>query len=987
MRTLLAFIILLSVAETFPQNIANNYDSAMAAYNTGQFSTAVRLFDDFFAEYNLTDELYATAKYYYSDALLNLGERSAAAAGFEYIINNFKWSAFRENSMYKLGIIYFEEKKYDNSRYNLKLLLEEYPDNENAGSALYLIGESYTSQNRFNDAITFLEEAANNKNNNYPDYTIFALANTYENTGEYNKAVDYYDQMLSYHRNSPLALSAQLRIGICYFKLKDYQSAILELNNPSLTNLPPDIYSECLYLLANSYYREEEFKDAVIKFSEVIKGFPSSDVLRDSRYGLAWSYFQQKKYDNAFKIFNSLSAGDDSIAVKSFFWKAESKRYMGETEQAFQLYNQFLKKFPGNELAQNVRYQLGEYYFNSTDYITSESYLNAASGSDNPVIKAKALTMMGEIFLTKKDYEKAMTYFNQVINQEGLDDEMVNRAKLGIGTAYFYSKNYDNAIVELNDLSQSSVKDNNKINFYLAESYYAIGKYKDALKYYNKVSSDDSLISGQSLYGKAYCYFSIKDFDNSAEYFQNYVKKYPFGKRLVDAKLRLADSYYGNKDYVSASRVYKELFAGGSESLDNPYGHYQFAQALYKAGNTEEAINEFIILQQKYPESQYAQGSMYTIGWIYFQKESFEEAISQYRNVIKTYPGSSIIPLVYYSIGDAYFNETKYDSAIANYERVITLYPSSDYVFDAVNGIQYSYVAKNQPQKAVSLIDNFVSKNPGLSFSDQLFFKKGEIYYSLHQYDKAELSYKEFVSNYPSSKLASDAYYWIGKSDQNLGQNEEAIFNFRKVFEGYSESDAAGAAVLEIGNIYNSMKNYDFALNIYNQALERIPKSPRIAEILFMKGVTYGNKAQPDSAYGVFQDVVQNYSENIFADKAKFELGLIDLAGNRYANAVFYFANLAESRTDDIGAKAQYYLGVTYNEEDSIQNSIQAFEKVRSIFSAYDEWLTKSYMELGDIYAKQDSLDKAKEYYRAILAKHRGDQFGKEAQTKLRQVE
>lgn len=183
------------------------------------------------------------------------------------------------------------------------------------------------------------------------------------------------------------------------------------------------------------------------------------------------------------------------------------------------------------------------------------------------------------------------------------------------------------------------------------------------------------------------------------------------------------------------------------------------------------------------------------------------------------------------------------------------------------------------------------------------------------------------------------------------------------------------------------MKNYDFALNIYNQALERIPKSPRIAEILFMKGVTYGNKAQPDSAYGVFQDVVQNYSENIFADKAKFELGLIDLAGNRYANAVFYFANLAESRIDDIGAKAQYYLGVAYNEEDSIQNSIQAFEKVRSIFSAYDEWLTKSYMELGDIYAKQDSLDKAKEYYRAILAKHRGDQFGKEAQTKLRQVE
>lgn len=989
MRTLAALFILLSFSEIFSQTTADKYDSAMAAYNNRQFSTAVRLFDNFFTDYNLTDELYATAKYYYSDALLNLGDRSAAATGFEFIINNFKWSSFRENSLYKLGIIYFEEKKYKSSRENLKKLLEEYPDNENSGSALYLIGESYTSQNRLKDAITFLEEAANNKKNNaYLDYTIFALASTYEKTGDYNKAVGYYDQLLSYHQESPLALTAQLRIGICYFKLKDYQSAILELNNPSLTKLSPEIYSECLYLVANSYYREEEYNNAELKYSEVIKDFPSSDVFRDSRYGLAWCYFQQKKYDEAFKIFNSLSAGEDSIAVKSFFWKAESKRYLGDNDQAFKFYNQFLKKYPGNELAQNVRYQLGGYYYDTNDYITSESYLKAATNSENPVVKAKALTMMGEIYLNKKDFEKASDFFNKVINQEGFDKDMIDRAKIGLGTAYYYDNNYDNAIEELSGLSErNSVLENNKINFYLAESYYALGNYKDALNYYNKVSADDSLISGQSLYGKAYCYFNLKDFDNAADFFHNFIRKFPRSKRSVDAKLRLADSYYGNKDYASASRVYKELFAVGSESIDNPYGHYQFAQALYKAGNTDEAINEFMALQLRYPESQYAQGSMYTIGWIYFQKESFDEAISQYRTVIKTYPKSSIIPLVYYSIGDAYFNEARYDSAIANYERVITLYPSSDYVFDAVNGIQYSYVSKNEPQKAISLIDNFVSKNPELSFSDQLFFKKGEIYYSMRQYDKAEVSYKEFVSDYPASKQISEAYYWIGKSAQNLGQKEEAIFNFRKVFDSYPGSEAAGAAVLEIGNIYSAMKDYDSAINIYDQAIDRISKSPRIAEIMFMKGVSYSNKLQPDNAYGVFQDVVQNYDGTIFADKAKFELGLIELSAKRYDNALFYFRNLAESRTDDIGAEAQYYIGITYNEQDSTVSAINAFEKVRTIYSAYEEWLTKSYMALGDIYVKQDSTDKAREYYRAIVSKHKGDPFGKEAQSKLRELE
>ncbi len=80
MRIIVVFIIVLSSSAIFSQTTADKYDSAMAAYNNRQYSTAVRLFDNFFSEYNLVDELYATARYYYSDALLNLDDKAAAAA-------------------------------------------------------------------------------------------------------------------------------------------------------------------------------------------------------------------------------------------------------------------------------------------------------------------------------------------------------------------------------------------------------------------------------------------------------------------------------------------------------------------------------------------------------------------------------------------------------------------------------------------------------------------------------------------------------------------------------------------------------------------------------------------------------------------------------------------------------------------------------------------------------------------------------------------
>src|SRR4030067_2024483 len=236
------------------------YSEAMNAYNSSLYSEAYRLFDKFFSEYQLKDELYATAKFYSADALLNLGDKDAAAAGFEYLVNNFNTSNFRDKALYKLGQLYFDSKQYSKARARFERLLYEYPNSEHSGTTLYWIGESYAAENRFDDAIDYLENAvANKRNNKYEDYSIYTLASIYERTGDYENAVKYYDQLLSYHKDSPLAVSAQIRIGLCYFKLNYYQSSILELNSPLLSDLPDDLYAESLYLLANSYYRVKEY--------------------------------------------------------------------------------------------------------------------------------------------------------------------------------------------------------------------------------------------------------------------------------------------------------------------------------------------------------------------------------------------------------------------------------------------------------------------------------------------------------------------------------------------------------------------------------------------------------------------------------------------------------------------------------------------------------------------------------------------------------
>ena len=971
------------------QTVSEKFDLAITAFHNQQYAQANRLFEEFFSNYKIIDEIYATAKYYSAESLLKLGRKDEAAITFEYLVTNYFWSNYRDKSLYNLGLIYFSEGKYEKSRLRFKLLLKDYPESEYVGSSFYWIGESYTAENKLDEAVKFLEEAvADKRNKSFADYSIYTLANVYEKQGDYNNAVKYYDQLLTYHKDSKLANSAQIRIGICYFKLKDYQSSILELKNPKLTNLPDDVYSESLYLLATAYYRVQEYPDAEKTYLEVLNKYPTSEYFKNSKYGLAWAYFQQKKYNEAFVQFDGLSNGDDSLAIKSFFWKAECKRYLGKNDEANEIYKQFIEKYPNDPLAKEAQYQIGVVYYNKNNTDLASKYLLSANSSNDNNVRAKAFTLLGEIELNKGSYKTAKNYFEMVKDLNDIDKDVKFRSLFGLGIALYNLNDNKTSIKYLEELdSKDPAFESQKVNFFLAENYFAIGDFKKALSRYNQANGNDKDLTSQTLYGKAYSYFNLGDYENSAYQFADFIKKYPNNKRLNDAKLRLADSYFGSKNFAAASKVYQELFSSDVKLSTDPYARYQYAQALYKSGKVNEAISEFTSIQEKFPNSEYGDVSLYTIGWIYFQRGEFPKAISQYKVVTAKYPKTSLEPIIFYSIGDAYFNMGKYDSAIVNYEKVIAQFPTSNYVFDAVNGIQSSYVAKGNPEKAVSFLGEFALKNPNLSYSDQLLFKKGEIYYSLGKYEQAKQAYKDFTSAYPKSKLVPDAYYWIGKSAQSLGQNDEAIFNFDKVFRNYKDSELAGSSVLEMGNILRVNKKYDDAIKIYDAGSNDLKKSPKVPEILFNKGQTYLEMKKFQEAYSVFDDVAMYYPESIFADKSKFELALIEMAAGRYSNADNYLSALSEKRSDDVGAKAQYYYGLSLFEQAKYNDAITALVRVRTVFSRYDEWLTKSYLLLGDCYVKLNDKRNAAEMYRAVIAKHSGTSYGDEALKKLRKIQ
>ena len=985
---LISLVGLLSGTYTFGQSIADEFNKGMDAYNMQLFADANKIFEKVINDYGIDDELYASARFYSANSLLKMGKKEEAAAGFEFIANNVVWSKFREESLFTLGLIYFDIERFALSRKNHLVLIYQYPNSDYVGSAMYWIGESYVAEGKLDEAIEFLTKAIEDKSSNkFRDHSLYALASVYEKIQDYQNAVKYYDELLTYHSSSPLALQAQVRIGVCYFYLKEYYNSILELNNPILQDLPEENLAEALYLLANSHYRVEEYANAANTYSEIIDRFPNSPVYRNAQYGLAWSYFQQSKYNESYNIFNNLSQGDDSTAIKSFIWKGESKRYSGNTNEALIIFQDFLKRYPDHPSASLVESLIGLIYFDQNKFELSSQYLANATSSDDPVTRAKAFTMIGEIELRKKNYIKARGNFEPAIRITETENDVHQRALLGMGVSLFHLAEYEKAteyLRQAEDINPSFEPD--KINFYMAESYFSLGKYQEALSRYNSIKSNEVDYVKQVTYSKGYCNFNLGNYSNAAYQFSEFIESYPNDFRITDAKLRLADSYYGSKNFAAASRIFKQIFISGKFTSDDPYTYYQYAQALYKSGETDDAINEFRELQQKFPDSKYAESSLFTVGFIKFQEGEFKDAIDDFRYVLQIYKKSSLAPVVYYSIGDAYFNLGMYDSAIVNYRNVLSKYPSSEYVFDAVNGMQYSYVAMDKPDEAIILIDRFISQNPNLEFSDLVFFKKGEIYYSQRDYQNAKTSYQEFLAKFPRSSFVPEAYYWLGKSSQNLKQDEEAIFYFNKVFESYPGSESAAVSVIELGKMYEANGNFQASIDVLEQASTKLKDSPRLPEVLFLKGTAYIKSDNVQKAYETFEELTMYHSETIFADQARFEMGLIDIAAGRYDIANKNFLEVAEKRTDELGARSQYYYGLSLFDQGKYSEAISALVRVRTVYSQYEPWLSRSYLLLGDCYVKLNDKRQAEEMYRVVVTKHKGNELGEEARQKINKL-
>jgi TolA-binding protein len=933
------------------------------------------------------------ASFLVADCAFRLGKYDEASLRFESFTKNYPNSSLRADAYFRLGESSFKNGQYEKATARFKLVLDEYEKSPLAGEAAYWLGESYLRLNKFDLALKYYQVSFESyPANRLADYALYSAGWASEKRGEFAESIDYYSKLINSRKTSELRTTCIVRVGACRLALKQYQEAIEGLTSAMPSLVDSSERGEAVYLIGEGYYNLGDYTSAERQYKSVRSDYFGHKLFRDATYSLGWAYLKQNQYQRAAETFGEIAHGSKELAHAAAFRRAIALKLGGDNAAARSTLESILSPQEGGSYADNAAYELGLLNYESKVYAAARKNFSSVIDSyPESDVRAEAYRMLGETEIALKNYDEAQKAFQAAVSEKNAPAEIVSEALFQEGWSLYKLKNYQEAVDRLEEFRKQFPSHEKSIDavYWVAEALYQLGKYSAAREDYTKVVQAQPRQERfeDALYGLAWSSYNLNEFAQAANEFERLVAAAPNGKLAYDARLRAADCYLAQKDFGRSAKAYEKIIALYPENGQTDYAYYQLAQSYSKSGNSAKALETFRHMISAFPSSDLADDAQYGIAWIYFTRKEYAASITEFQRLISTYPKSELVARAYYSIGDADYNLQHYDWAIASYRQILTKFPTSTLVGDAITGVQYCLEAQGKHEESLKVIDEFVRSHPNAKASEQVAFKKTELLYGQKKYSEAIAECRSFIDRYPKSTLVPDAYFWVGKSSILLGQPDKALQALNHVANTYPSSQAAENALLEIGNLYLSEKNFAEAVSMYERIEAKFKDSDVAIQAAYQKGVAYELGGKPEKARGQFDALIKKFPESIFSGRSKLHLARIYRIEGKVSETLALLNEVATSRTDELGAEAQFELGVSRQLSGEYEEAISAFLRVKYVYPSAEEWVARSYLRLGECYKATKQIAKAKNAFEIVLKSHQNDEFGKEAEQKLKELQ
>lgn len=402
-------------------------------------------------------------------------------------------------------------------------------------------------------------------------------------------------------------------------------------------------------------------------------------------------------------------------------------------------------------------------------------------------------------------------------------------------------------------------------NYYLGESYYALGQTRQAnmtfeliiqkyrsgsyvaasayrLAYYNYNAKqyqraarlfqltasnaqkpEDKL---RSIYFQAQCYLLLKEPQRAYPLLDKVANSADESPYKAQAKIASAHILLGQKKYALALPLYEALIQPG---IDDQL----LAETNYHAGVCASALGKDALARQYFSASLLAEGSPWKASshiallGLHYKDKNYDAILKQVKATVvgldkKQRASEGVI------VGQTYFQKKNYSKAVEYFLQVESAVPGSDQAFEAAYYkllCLYNIEGENIPKRVDLFIQNYAV---GRGTSKQIhlaLLMKAETLYGQKKYKEAAESYNAISTQFIDAKNLPSLLYKQGWCLSEISNHSGAVHSFSQFIELAPDDKRINNAHAKRAQSYMELGNRVKALRDFDVVIKKAPKS------------------------------------------------------------------------------------------------------------------------------------------------------------------
>lgn len=770
---------------------------ALLSYNKGDYNRSIAYLNEYAQLKGKKNTVFMN--YLLGSSYYKLNQADLATTYFEEAVKEGKSTAYGRKASLNLVEIYSNKGELTKAQEKIELLKNTPDYNE----GMRILGDSYATKGEYQKAIecynktddftnpkmlysygfslykldklkeaqTYFESLKSSSYYNQAIYYIFAI--DYK-LGNYKKIIKNRDEVKKVVVNQQDIESINVIIANSAYEVGDYKLS----KDYYGRNYALNPNKESLYRIIVIDNKLDDIEDIKTRFAEYKSKFPNDTQYRKNIYLSVGELYYKKGM-----LAESASVYKEYLNSKKDF---DILNNLVTVLLAEQNYSEMMSYLDGADSSPNSVYLRGIASVGMGKYEDASSYFTIVEQDTTTPVELMEKVKFNKVrnFFLWEKYEEAIKYGEEYLAQYPNGE---NRAEVLDKTAISYfrmdnlekSKEYYTQLQALPDYSEYA-------SFQIADSYYAQGKYEEALTKYQEVFSKypDGKYGESANYWYLNSLINLGKFDEFEKGKEEFLKKYPNSNMSESLYILTGQLYERKGESENSLANYEKLYSVSKDETVREKTATKILDIQLASNKLDEAVKYISGIGNLEIKSYYN-------SQLYEKQGKKEEALKEYENL---FAGTKYKDYAGVNLGNYYFNNKNYEKAREYYSGVESLEssPYKDYVLyqlstidelegkdeSALRGFTKGYILYNGEYSNLSKLKS-AQLNEKLGKESEAIKLYKELYsVNKFQYKSFVLEKMIFYTLKGGNKVEAKKYYnELQKIDKQASEKYNQFFN------------------------------------------------------------------------------------------------------------------------------------------------------------------------------------------------------------------